>query len=248
MKELGRILRTFKESEAVKRIARKPGQPIRDYPTYTIPEAALFLGIPTRTLRYWLLDHPIWEIANPDRKHPLLSFRDLAQAYYVELVRKHFQLNLSDTRRVIAEASKESKALYPLLRKNILVFAKHVCMDKPARGRQPHRIIDLTQYRQLYFPEMVGELAKRINWDSHNEPIQLFPWRHWAGVLDERQPVCIDSNVMSGRLVITGTRIPVQTIVARSKKESFEKIAKDYELSTEIIQQAVSHLVQAKAA
>lgn len=231
------------------RVARRHNQSLRDYPTYTIPEAAVSLGIPTRTLRYWLLDHPVWEIAGHDLSTPpLLSFRDVAQAYYIELVRTHFQLSLAHTRKVIEEASKESKASYPLLKNNIRLMFKRVIMDKPARGEQPRRAIDLSHNRQLTILEVVDQFSTRIQWDRHNEPLQIFPWRYWTGPGDTTQPVSMNPDVMSGRLVITGTRIPVQLVLVRSEKESVPQIANDYELPEDTIQQALRHLVRKKAA
>jgi len=240
--------RIFRESDTVKRIPRRPNQSLRDFPTYTIPEAALYLGIPVRTLRYWVLDHPIWPVAGREMSTPLLSFRDVAQAYYVELVRKHFSLTTLQTRRVMEAAAKESKSPYPLLKNNIKLFYKHVVMDKPARGKQPRRIIDLSHNRQLALPAIIDSVATRIRWDSHQEPTQLFPWRHWTGPGDDARPVSMRPDVMSGRLVIAGTRIPVQTVLLRSTNESISAIAKDYELPERSIQQALSHFGVSKKA
>jgi uncharacterized protein (DUF433 family) len=52
---------------------------------------------------------------------------------------------------------------------------------------------------------------------------------------------------MSGRLVITGTRIPVITIMGRRKKHSVEEIAADYSLPVESVKKALMH-VDKKAA
>ena len=242
------VLRILRESETVPRVARRQNQSLRDYPTYTIPEAAISLGIPVRTLRYWLLDQPLWDIAGPDPTNPLLSFRDVAQIYYVELVRKYFEVNASTARRVIQEAEKESRAAYPLLGKNIKILFNHIIMDKPARGKQPRRAVDLSHYRQLTFTQLVDEFSTRIHLDRHFEPLQIYPWRHWTGPDDTQQPVSMDPNIMSGRLVITGTRIPVQLVLVRAGKESVPQIANDYDLPESTIHQALEHIVRQEAA
>lgn len=229
------------------RMPRKAGQSLRSFPTYTIPEAASYLAIPTRTLRYWILDHPVWPVAGADQDTPLLSFQDLAQAYYVEIVRKHFRFSLPTTRRVLEAAKKETKSPYPLLRPNIYVFFKHVMMEKPARGRQPHRMINLTQNRQLAIPDIVRPFSTRIRWDAHGEPIQLFPWRLWTPG-DQAKPVSIHPDIMSGRLVITGTRIPVVVVLQRKLAgETVADLAIDYHLPEGSIQEALTHLVQQAA-
>lgn len=231
----------------MKRIPRRSNQTLRDFPTYTIPEAALYLAIPESTLRYWLTNHPLWRVAGAGRR-PLLSFQDVAQAYYVEMVRKHFELPLSDMRHVLEEAAKESKATYPLLQKNIWLFAKHVIMDKRASAKQPRRVIDLSRSRQLAFPEVVMPLSSRFLWRG-GQYVQIYPWRLWSGkTSDKVRPVSINPEVMSGRLVISGTRIPVQVVLQRNLSgETVSAIAKDYRLSTSSINQAIEHLVQQAA-
>jgi uncharacterized protein (DUF433 family)/DNA-binding transcriptional MerR regulator len=227
----------------VKRLPRRPDQSVRNFPTYTIPEAATYLAIPTRTLRYWISDEPVWTISGAAHRVPLLSFRDLAQAYYIEVVRRNFGLSLPKMRGVLKAARKESKSEYPLLRKNILLFFKHVLMEKPARRRQPHRLIDLTQHRQLTIPEVARPFSTRIQWNSIGEPVQIFPWRYWT-IGDKSRPVSIHPDVMSGRLVITGTRIPVQTVLRRREAgETLTGIAGDYGLPEDAIKQALRHLV-----
>jgi uncharacterized protein (DUF433 family) len=47
---------------------------------------------------------------------------------------------------------------------------------------------------------------------------------------------------MSGRLVVAGTRIPVQMLLARAEDEPISKIAADYDLSEETIEQALRHI------
>lgn len=244
MNRLRVVLRVFRESDIVKRIPRRPTQSLYDFPTYTIPEAALYLAMPTSTLRYWLRNHPLWKIADRGDRFSLLSFKDLTQAYYVEAARTHLNFTLSEMRDVLVSASKESRSEYPLLQKNILVHAKHVLMDKAARGKQPRRMVDLSRHRQLVIPDIVAPLATRILRERGNI-VQLFPWRLWTGkAADKTRPVSIAPDVMSGKLVVTGTRIPVEVIVERtSQRESVRSIARDYRLSEDSIKQALRHLV-----
>src|SRR5260370_8244612 len=97
MKRLRVFSRVFQESDEVKRIPRRSNQSLLDFPTYTIPEAALYLAIPVRTLRYWVLDRPVWEIAGGDLDTPLLSFREVPQPYSIDLVKHQFTLSPTNT-------------------------------------------------------------------------------------------------------------------------------------------------------
>jgi len=232
----------------VKRIPRRANQSLLDFPTYTIPEAALYLAIPVRTLRYWVLDHPVWEIAGADLDTPLLSFRDVAQAYYIDLVRTRFKLSPAKTREVLIEARKETRRHYPLLQKNILTFFKHILMQKAATRTRGRALVDLTQHRQLAMWDVVKPFATRVSWNRQGQLVRLFPWRHWKGPEDTTTPVSIDPEIMSGRLIITGTRIPVQVVLQRNLDgESVSQIAKDYRLPTSSINQAIEHLVHKAA-
>lgn len=246
MKELRVVLRVLEKSEMAKRTPRKPHQSLRDYPIYTFPEASVYLAIPESTLRYWIVRNPVWRMSDPDGH--LLSFRDIAQAYYLEMARKHFNLSLSKMRDVIKEAHKDSKSEYPLLRPNVRTFLKHVFIDKPARGKLPRRYINWTQFGQLGMPEIVQPLSTRYRWT--NNTLQLFPWRLWDGTAeDKRVPVMLDPDVMSGQLVITGTRIPVQVIALRKAAgESVPYLAKDYRITEAGIEHALEHFVQEKKA
>jgi uncharacterized protein (DUF433 family) len=56
--------------------------------------------------------------------------------------------------------------------------------------------------------------------------------------------------IMSGRLVVVGTRIPVNTLLGyRYAGKSVEQIANDYSLDPEVVEKALIHLgVRQKAA
>lgn len=224
------------------RIPRSRGQDLRDYPTYTIPEAATYLGMSRRTLQSWIADDPIWKVSGAHLAVPLLSFRDVAQAYYVQIVRKHFHLSMRQAREVLRVVQKESSAQYPLLGKNVVLFFKHIILIKPARGKQPRRNIDLTKSRQLGISEVIDLFKTRIKRDKKGESEKLFPWRYWTPG-DETQPVEMDPQIMSGRLVVTGTRIPVQVLWNRSQaNESVSRLADDYGIDETRINLAISHL------
>ena len=238
------IRQVLHTTDMVTRTVRRPDEPLRDFPLYTISEAALYLGMSKATLRYWVADHPLWEIAGGDLPTILLSFRDLTQAYYVEVVRHHYKLSLHKAREIIAQAKKESRSKYPLLEDNILLFNRHVIMDKKASKRHPRRLVDLTSNRQLALAPVIQPFATRVRWSTHGIT-QIFPWRFWTGESsDTSRPVSISPEIMSGKLVVTGTRIPVEVIAERrDKRESFRSIARDYHLPEGSIRQALSHLV-----
>src|ERR1700694_2394486 len=107
------------------RIDREPlraDQDLLEYPTYTIPEAALYLGMPRRTLQSWVYDKPVWSVSGSEQRVRLLSFKDLAQAYFIEFICKHVGISGHKAREILKYARLETKSRYPLLHKGIKAF------------------------------------------------------------------------------------------------------------------------------
>src|SRR5256885_141712 len=87
---------------------RELGQDIRTLPTYTIPEAASFLAIPTRTLFEWYAGQkPVLKPSGRSAGVALLSFRDLEESYKVHLLRSKEDYSLQYLRNAMAEARDE---------------------------------------------------------------------------------------------------------------------------------------------
>jgi len=149
---------------------------------------------------------------------------------------------MDKARQLLAAARRESRAQYPLLTAHVRRFLKHIILTKPARGKLPRRDIDLSHHRQLTIPQVVDLFATRIQ-GVGADVTKLYPWRYWIPGKREETPVTIDPEIMSGRLVITGTRIPVQVLLSRKNAgESVQRIANDYDLSAETVNLALSHI------
>lgn len=231
---------------------RKPRtlkQDLRDYPIYTLSEAARYLAMPRRTLYHWLSDKPLWDTAGANFDVTLLSFKDLAQSHFIEFIRLHAGVSMGKAREILRYAQLETKSPFPLLNKDIKVLFRHILLDNPARKKIPRHVVDLSQHRQLVIHEVVDLYATRIQRDKKGELEKLFPWRFWNREEDGRRPVSIDPNIMSGRLVVTGTRIPVEVLALRNRAgESVRDLSKDYGLPVEAIDDALRHLALRKKA
>jgi uncharacterized protein (DUF433 family) len=173
----------------------------------------------------------------------LLSFRDMAEAYVLELLRSYYGFRLPRLRDLIVNFSKETRAKRPLLESDLYVVLGTLVLEKPARGRRPRRAVDLAQHgRNLVFPELIEMIGKRVLRDRHHAPYRLFPWR-LASAHDESTPVSMDPEVASGRLVVTGTRVPVSILLGRKLKgNSVSEIAKSYRLDAETVEKALQHI------
>ena len=122
---------------------------------------------------------------------------------------------------------------------------KDLVYDKPARGKNPRTIASLGQKPgQQSFKEVADLFAERI------EPGEfIYPWRFASTDRDSR-PVSMNPRIMSGRLVVAGTRIPVSVLLGSKRAgETVLEIARDYGLDPEIVLKALVHLdVRQKAA
>jgi len=88
----------------------------------------------------------------------------------------------------------------------------------------------------------VDQLGKRVVRDGNNGPLQIYPWR-LISEADESSPVSLDPEVVSGRLVVTGTRIPVRVLLGKKRAgSSDEEIARSYRISADSVRKALQHI------
>jgi uncharacterized protein (DUF433 family) len=173
----------------------------------------------------------------------LLSFEDLEEAYKVHLLRTRHGKSMQYLQKAFVDLRKESKSEHPLLDCEILVF-DYLALVKPATKKQPRKMVPLgtDAPTSLYIPDVLDTWAHRIVSDSDGRGKQIFPWRD-AKTDDLSRPVSINANVLSGNLVVTGTRIPVNVLKGyRDDGKSIEQIAELYSLDVELVRKALYHL------
>ena len=138
------------------------------------------------------------------------------------------------------------KSKHPLQRADaIKECLRDLVYDKPARGRCPRTITSLGKKPGQQLVEEVANLfSERIEAGKF-----IFPWR-FAATDHKSRPVSMNPNIMSGRLVVAGTRIPVNTILGQKRAgEKVQDIAAEFGLDETIVQQALAHIdVRQKAA
>jgi uncharacterized protein (DUF433 family) len=226
---------------------RQRRQDIRTLPTYTIPEASAFLAIPRRTLASWYEgDDPILKASGRYGLIHLLSYRDIEEAYRVFLLRERFDFSLQFLRRSMHNARRMSRSQHPLHRADaIKECLRDLVYDKPARGDMPRTVTSLGKRPgQQVVEEIANMFLERIDAGRF-----LFPWR-FAATDHTSRPVSMNPNIMSGRLVVLGTRIPVTTLLGQKRMgRNINEIAADYGLEPHVVQQALTHIgIRQKAA
>lgn len=225
-----------------KKPTRQPRQLSTDLPTYTVPEAAVFLAMTERRLQDWYEgQRPILKASGRIGNIPLLSFRDLEEAYKVYLLRSKHAKSLQYLRRALSDARDRTGSEHPLLTHEIDVMER-LALIIPGRGRRRRRAITLGDPSMPdYFPEVVKAWGVRIS-KTRDE---ILPWRYAADD-DTSTPVSLNPEVMSGRLVLKGTRIPVNILWGRTRAgEKVEDIAEDYRIDEQQVRQALAHVDKA---
>lgn len=197
---------------------------------------------PSKLSEWYVGDRPILRPSAIVRHVALLSFRDLEEAYKVHLLRSKHVMSLQYLRRALSEARDITGSQHPLLDHEIDVMNR-LALIIPGRGRRKRRAITLGDNAVPdYFPEAVKAWGVRISTGKKKE---ILPWRYAAE--DNRStPVSMNPEVMSGRLVLTGTRIPVNIIWGRRLAgEKVEEIAEDYRIDAHQVRQALAHIDKA---
>jgi uncharacterized protein (DUF433 family) len=228
----------------------KDGQDRRDLPTYTIGETARYLGLSERTVSYWFC--PKNRILRPSAylgETALLSFRDLSEAYVLALLTKFYGFRMRSLQRIVADARVITGFDRPMIEADLKVVLGNVVFED--RRKRKRQMVDVAHAGNLVFPEFVDQVGRRILRDQRNQPSRIYPWR-LVEVHDTSRPVSMDPDIVSGRLVVTGTRIPVAVLLGkRIRGRSDEDLAHAYQISTESVRKALLHIdrpIQPKAA
>jgi uncharacterized protein (DUF433 family) len=226
-------------------LRRKPTraqrQDLRDVPTYTIPEAAGFLAIPRRTLFNWFEKEAILKPSAMYGQIALLSFHDVAEAYVLEILRSVYTIGPRKLADIVRRARLETKFKRPLIQSDLGMLFGKVIMVKPARGKLPRRDIDLVGYPNLTFPGLLDLAGTRLLRDKNNIPYRLHPWRLMKD--DQSRPVTVDPKIMSGRAVVTGTRIPITLIAGMARRgKTPEEIADNFNIKLDTVNKVLRHI------
>jgi uncharacterized protein (DUF433 family) len=190
-------------------------------------------------------DDPILKASGSYGSIHLLSYRDLEEAYRLHLLRQRYKFPLQFLRRSMRNARKMFRSEHPLQRVDaVKECLRDLVYEKPKRGKNPRTITSLG-YKpgQQMVKEVADLFAERIERDK-----AIYPWRFAA--TDKSRPVSINPRIMSGRLVVAGTRIPVTVLWGRKRAGvKIDEIAKDYGLERDVVEKALTHIgIRQKAA
>jgi uncharacterized protein (DUF433 family) len=213
----------------------------REVGRYALPQAAEFIGMPSRTMRHWFLGKK--RIFRPSYQHGksvLLSFEDITEAYMVHVLRKQYSYTAERIRVALEQLRKRHGQEKPFAQRDIRVVAEFMALVE--RKKQKGKMVDIdhAHHGNLFISPFVDALGHRIHRDQQGHAYRLFPWRNADS---SEMPVSINPDVMSGELVVAGTRIPALAILAeRDAGHTIDDIAKLYSLTPSLVEKVILHL------
>jgi uncharacterized protein (DUF433 family) len=223
---------------------------VREYPAYSIEEAARYVGVPARTMRSWVRGYPyktahgikhVPPLIQPaDSTHNLLSFFNLAEAHVLAATREK-NIPTSRVRRAVEYLRNVEQLDRPLLTH---VFHRHGrnLFVKELFGRRLRQPLGVSAYGQYGINQVLRRYLERVERDKiDGRPILIYPLRR--GQRDRRKRIAIYPLVSSGKPVLRGTGIPIEVIWARVTKghESIPALARDFRLKRSDVKAAIRH-------
>jgi uncharacterized protein (DUF433 family) len=157
----------------------------------------------------------------------------------VYLLRERFDFSLQFLRKSMLNARRLFGSQHPLQRADaVKECLKDLVYDKPARRGRPRTVTSLGQHPgQQVVEEVVDLFAERIEAGHF-----IFPWR-FAATDHSSRPVSMNPGIMSGRLVVRDTRIPVSALLESKRSGAqIDEIARDYAIDSEIVKKALIHV------
>lgn len=214
---------------------------MREAPAYRVPEAALYLGIPKATLRYWV-GGARYRTQGGVRAAPalirtpepfVLSFLNLVEAHVLDAIRREHKISLQAVRYALGYVAKRFPSEHPLADQSFATDGADLFVE------QYGSFVNASAGGQIALKDVLRAYLRRIERDDSGLPIRLYPFTRKTA-LEEPRRIAIDPRVQFGRPVIVGTGIPTEVIAERFKAgESIDDLARDYGRPLDDVQEAV---------
>ena len=226
---------------------RRESADIREHPSYSIPEAADYLGIPASTLKTWVRGyrrrgkwHPPM-IRPADPRNGLLSFYNLVEAHILDAARRR---NIPTRRlRIAVEWAYETlPGPHPLVTNDFALAGRRIFVEK-LQGKT----VEASRFGQIVSKNMaplLKKFLKTIMRDPDDDtPIEINTIRKTSTRVS---PLSINPKICSGRPVVKGTDVLASILRHRaSAGEPLSDLAIDYGLDEREIKKVVRYLGKA---
>jgi uncharacterized protein (DUF433 family) len=210
---------------------------VREFPRYSIPEAALYVRIPANTLRAWTLGQnyvtstgvhrvfkPLIQLA--DDRNKLLSFYNLVEAHILRFTTEERKVPFKSVRKALNYVHEKIPGKHPLLTHNFETSGKEVFIQHLGET------INATAHGQKVMRQILEKYLALIPRDASGLPIRVFPMH--------TKRLAIDPFFSSGKPIVRDKGVMASVLWGRSKSgESIPEIARDYGLTEVEVQEAI---------
>ncbi|MBZ5565802.1 MAG: DUF433 domain-containing protein [Acidobacteriia bacterium] len=204
---------------------------LMETPIYGAAEVARYVRVPYQTLRYWIRENPLIELASLS---PLrLSFMNLMECHMLSSMRSTYRISIPKVRASLATLARIHPHPHPLV-------------DQPFETDQVDlfirelgdEVINLCRSGQLALKEIIGVHLKRIEVDATGM-YRFFPFIEERTAREPRS-IMISPVISFGKPVISGTGISTAVIASRfHARESVDALAEEYGRPPREIEEAI---------
>jgi uncharacterized protein (DUF433 family) len=209
---------------------------LRNFPRYSISEAAWYVRVPPTTLIAWTRGQdyvtkdgihrtfePVIELADPWNK--LLSFYNLVEAHVLRSTTER-GVPLRNVRKALEYIRQTIPGRHPLLAHDFEVSGKEIFIQHLGQT------VNATRHGQLAMRKILDQYLQRIERDARGMPLRIFPIKS--------KRLVIDPQFSSGKPVVKDRGITASVLWGRNKTgESIPEIAKDYGLTELEVKEAI---------
>jgi uncharacterized protein (DUF433 family) len=219
-----------------RRPLRTEGTDIREFPRYSISEAAFYVRIPVTTLLAWTQGQnyitqkgvrrtfrPLITLADP--KDRLLSFYNLVEAHILRSTTER-GVPLTNIRKALDYVHKGTPGNHPLLTNDFETSGKELFI------KHLGATINATAHGQRDMREILEKYLVLVPRDAYGLPLKVFP-------INSRR-LAIDPLFSSGKPIVRDKGVAASVLWGRKTSgESIPEIAKDYGLTDIEVREAI---------
>jgi len=205
-------------------------------PLYTFAAASRYIGVPVSTVRWWARGRVRggYEAVLQIGPGSGLSFWDLLELHAVDRLRKVHGIELESIRRAVRFAEQQLNVSRLLLREDLRTFGKNIFIEHLGD------LVGISAGGQIAIREIIERYLSRVDRDESRMPIRYYPDFPGVDRVPDHKPVAISPLVGFGKPTVSGTGIHTAVVASRvDAGESLQEIARDYDLSLELVWSAV---------
>jgi uncharacterized protein (DUF433 family) len=161
-----------------------------------------------------------------------LSFANLIEAHVLRSLRTEHGVPLGAVRKALSYAERELQIEHLLLREELRTSGGALFLERYGE------LVNFSASGQLAVRKLFDAHLARVEWGRLRSAVRLYPFVF--GEATDSRPILIDPTISFGRPVVEGAFVSTRSILERiDAGESVDDVARDYELSSTAIEEAI---------